>query len=176
MARLAVVSFLGLFLGTCGWSAAAAAQTWNLYTSEDGRFEVKLPGPPKVNQGFNENGDESLTLEVPLGPNQVFLVMATKPLKGTHLDEAAPRELKDMQARVQRKFPGSQLLHAAAFDLGKWKGRSFTLKIEKGTLIYQARVYWVGGRFYQTIVVTDPASASLPMVGYFMDSFQILKD
>jgi hypothetical protein len=172
MARLAFV----LFLAVCGWSAAAAAQTWSLYKSEDGRFEATLPGPPKVTQGLNADGDESLMLEVNLSPNQAFVVMATKPLKGTHLDQTAPRELKDMQARVQRKFPGSELLHAAAFDHGKWKGRSFTLKIENGTLIYQARVYWAGGRFYQTIAVTDPASAALPMVGYFMDSFQILKD
>ena len=159
-----------------GGASHAMAQAWVPYKSEDGRFEVQLPGPPKVSEGFNELGDKSLTLEVQLSPNQVFVVMATQPLKGTHLDESAPKELKDMQVRVQNRFAGSELLHAAAIDHGKWKGRTFTLRIEGGTLIYQARIYWAGGRFYQTIAVTDPGSASLPMVGYFMDSFQILKD
>lgn len=172
MVRLLVL----LVLFVLGGAASAEAQAWMLYKSEDGRFEVQLPGPPKVSEGFNDVGDRSLTLEVQLSPNQVFAVMATKPLKGTHLDETAPRELKDMQARVQNSFPGSELLHAAAIDHGKWKGRTFTLRIEGGKLIYQARIYWAGGRFYQTIAVTDPGSAALPMVGYFMDSFQILKD
>ncbi|MHB1217794.1 MAG: hypothetical protein ACYC1L_06305 [Alphaproteobacteria bacterium] len=172
MARL-----LGLFvLFVLGGTASAMAQAWVPYKSEDGRFEIQLPGPPKVTEGFNDLGDRSLALEVQLSASQAFAVMATQPLKGTHLDETAPKELKDMQARVQKSFPGSELLHAAAIDHGKWKGRTFTLRIEGGKLIYQGRIYWAGGRFYQTIAVTDPDSASLPMVGYFMDSFQILRD
>lgn len=172
MARL-----LGLLiLFVLGGTASALAQAWVPYQSGDGRFEIQFPGPPKVSEGFNSLGDRSLTLEVQLSASQAFAVMATEPLKGTHLDETAPKELKDMQARVQKSFPGSELLHAAAIDHGKWKGRSFTLRIEGGKLIYQARIYWAGGRFYQTIAVTDPGSASLPMVGYFMDSFHILKD
>ena len=139
--------------------------------------DVEFPrnAMPKIYDALKMEGS-ALTLEVQLSPNQVFVVMATQPLKGTHLDETAPKELKDMQVRVQGRFPGSELLHAAAIDHGKWKGRTFTLRIEGGKLIYQARIYWAGGRFYQTIAVTDPANASLPMVGYFMDSFQILKD
>ena len=165
-----------LVLIVFGGVAASVAQAWVFYKSEDGRFEVQFPGPPKVSEGFNELGDKSLTLEVTLGPNQAFVVMATQPLKGTHLDESAPKELKDMQVRVQNRFPGSELLQSTAIDHGKWKGRSFTLRIEGGKLIYQARIYWAGGRFYQTIAVSDPESAALPMVGHFMDSFQILKD
>jgi hypothetical protein len=172
MARLVALCVLFVL----GGAAHAMAQAWIPYKSEDGRFEVQLPGPPKVSDTLNDLGDRSLTLEVQLSPNQVFVVMATQPLKGTHLAEAAPKELKDMQVRVQNRFAGSELLHSAAIDHGKWKGRTFTLRIENGKLIYQARIYWAGGRFYQTIAVTDPDSASLPMIGYFMDSFQILKD
>lgn len=172
-----MVRLVALFvLFVLGGAASAIAQAWVPYKSDDGRFEIQLPGPPKMSEGFNELGDRSLTLEVQLSASQAFAVMATQPLKGTQLDETAPKELKDMQARVQRSFPGSELLHAAAIDHGKWKGRTFTLRIEGGKLIYQARIYWAGGRFYQTIAVTDPASASLPMVGHFMDSFHILKD
>lgn len=172
MARLLVLLVLMVF----GGASVAVAQAWVFYKSVDGRFEVQLPGPPKVSEGFNELGDKSLTLEVQLSPSQVFVVMATQPIKGTHLDESAPKELKDMQVRVQKQFAGSELLQSAAIDHGKWKGRSFTLRIEGGKLIYQARIYWAGGRFYQTIAVSDPANAALPMVGHFMDSFQILKD
>lgn len=172
MVRL--VALLVLFV--LGGAAPVLAQAWVAYKSEDGRFEIQLPGPPKVTEGFNDLGDKSLTLQVQLSPSQAFAVMATEPLKGTHLNETAPKELKDMQARVQSSFPGSELLHSAAIDHGKWKGRTFTLRIEGGKLIYQARIYWAGGRFYQTIAVSDPATASLPMVGHFMDSFHILKD
>lgn len=172
MARL--LGLLVLFV--LGGTASAMAQAWVPYKSEDGSFEVQLPGAPKVAETLNDMGDQTLTLEVQLSPNQAFAVMATRFLKGTHPDEAVPKMLKDRQAAVQKSFVGSDLLHSIALDHGKWKGRSFTLRIEGGKLIYQARLYWAGNRLYQTIAVTDPDSASLPMVGYFMDSFQILRD
>lgn len=175
MARLAGFLFLWMSLAV-GWAGSAAAQTWSLYKSADGRFEVQLPGPPKEAETLNEMGDRTFNLEVQLSPNQVFLVTATQFLKGTRPDEAVPKMLKDMQVAVERRFAGSKLLQAAAMDHGPWKGRTFTLRIEGGKLIYQARLYWAGNRLYQTVAVTDPASASLPMVGYFMDSFQILKE
>lgn len=172
MARL--LGLLVLFV--LGGTASAAAQAWVPYKSQDGRFEVQLPGPPKVAETFNDMGDRTLNLEVQLSASQVFVVMATQFLKGTRPDESAPKLLKDAQTAVERRFPGADLLHSAAFDHGKWKGRSFTLRIEGGKLIYQARLYWAGNRLYQTIAVTDPGSAALPMVGHFMDSFQLLKD
>lgn len=173
MARL--IGLLVL-LAAAGWHASASAQAWVPYKSADGRFEAQLPGPPKVTETLNDDGAKTLNVQVVLSPNQVFLVMATDFLEGTRPDEAVPRMLKDIQAAVRRRFQGSELLHAAALDQGRWKGRTFTLRIENGALIYQARLYWAGNRLYQTVAVTGPKSADLPMVGHFMESFRILKD
>lgn len=159
-----------VFAGIGG--AAAQMQT---FSSSEGRLEVQLPGRPQyIPTDVAVAGGGTIKLHqyaVEVGNSLAFITSyADYPVSivaGARGDEVLRRV---QTASVgQRKLVGDGVI-----DIDGNAGRFYVAEGADG-LVLQARIYLVGNRLYQNIVVSDLRSRGAPEIRQFFDSFRLLK-
>jgi hypothetical protein len=153
----------------------ASAQEWKKFSGDSGRFSVDLPGEPKQQKQEvpTDAGKITLTMYiVEAGNGGYFVALSDFPAA---LVQAADPEALLTNARdgavrnVRGKLTGDK-----AITLGEYKGREIQFEAGNATMkiVGQARLYLVGNRLYQLLVVGQQAEA-LEQSARFFNSFRL---
>src|SRR5262245_2198347 len=145
------------------------------FTSTEYKFKAKFPGKPK------EQEQSALGIK--------FRMFATESRNGAYMVGVAdmpipanePSELIEQRLDGSRdgaiKNVGGTLKSSSPIKLaGKYPGREFTASItQPAPGLLRARVYLVGTRLYQVMVLGKDSYATSTEANTFLDSFQLLE-
>jgi hypothetical protein len=161
-----VAMALALLLTGCG-KKEEPKDTWVEFTSKEGGFSVLMPKKPTTRK------QTAGSIEV-----HMFLVEYPTVAYGVLYNDLAgkvtdpEKALDDGRAGAVKSSRGV-LLTEKKISLDGHPGREIRIKT-RDNIIYTARIYVVGQRFYQTIVtVPEGMDISKPMKR-FMDSFKLI--
>lgn len=166
----AVVAFLILLHAAAAW-----AQNWPEYRSEEGNFRIEMPGQPKVGP-----------VAIPIGNNEtapmVEALMATRRASFVVSYITYPRRIgqsastdvlldnfRNKMASGDGSWRGEKPL-----TLGRFPGREFVVS-EPNRRVTAVRLYWVRGRLYQLMVTGVAGIETDPDARRFLESFRLLE-
>jgi hypothetical protein len=171
MKRIAIIVLvvvgLAVMLTGCG-KKEETKDTWVEFTSKEGRFSVLMPKQPTVRKQTAPG-----SVEV-----HMFLVEYTAVAYGVLYNDLAgkvtdpEKALDDGRAGAVRSS-GGVLLTEKKISLDGYPGREIRIKT-RDNIIYTARIYVVGQRFYQIIVTTPEGMDISKPMKKFMDSFKLI--
>ncbi len=168
--RMTLVAALGLLA-----AASASAQEWKKFSGDSGRFSVELPGEPKQQKQDVQTDAGKITITmyiVEVGNGGYFVALSDFPAA---LVQAADPEVLLANARdgAVRNVRG-KLVSDKAITLGEHQGREIQFEADNpaGKIVGRARLYLVGNRLYQLLVVGQGAEA-LEQSGKFFGSFRL---
>lgn len=170
---MALLLAAALSLFAVGGDAVAQMQA---FSSAEGRMSIQLPGRPQyVPSDVPLTGANAVVklhqFAVEVGDSLAFIASyADYPdsvVAGARGDEVL--------RRVQAGSVGQRKLVAdGVTSIDDNAGRYYVAEGDDG-LVLQARIYLVGNRLYQNIVVSDLRSRAAPEIRQFFDSFRLIK-
>ncbi len=156
--------------------AGCEATPWKEFESKEGGFSVMMPGPPaEKRQTFNTQlgsvDARFFTVEAERGSSVYMVVygdypealMATED-KGLLLDAARDGAVGNIQGT---------LLSEREISIGGHPGRELQVQSSDGKLSLQIRIYLVGSRQYQVVMVSPKSSTPAADRDRFFDSFKL---
>jgi hypothetical protein len=159
---------LALLLGGCG-------PDFTEYTSAEGRFQVRVPGAPRVSKQETSGGGTMFlaTVEQPNGRYVVAWLDLTKP------DEGPPSvwdSLGNARDRAVRSVGGA-LLSDNKITLGgkKYPGLDVTIELPGKEDLARDRMYLVNGRLYQVTATGRKWWVGSADTQKFLDSFRLVE-
>lgn len=146
---------------------------WKEFASKEGRFKVLMPGTPKQDKAETESDFGKSVLHM-------NLARAGKAMYGANYSDF-PAEIKkaDLKQLYDSSRDGAvanlegKLASEKDIKLGKHPGREIRIDVAKGKQLFRARVYLVGQRLYQVIVLGTPETATSKEADQFLDSFKL---
>lgn len=149
------------------------------YTSAAGNFKVQMPGSPK---------EESQSAKAPTGETMNLNVASVQQKDGVYvvmwsdLPIPAGESEKDIQTRLDGSRDGAlrningKLTDEKKITIGdKHPGRDIQADLPNGKGSLRARIYLVGTRLYQVMVVGTSSWVSSADALKFLDSFALTK-
>lgn len=160
------VSVLGCFQGGPRSSSSRPPEIeWQEYKSEEGGFQVKMPGQPKLEEQGGWKIHSVTSEQLLIG---YFVHQGPSPsLFGLISPEMT---LKAYQERtIKRDFPQGTVVEVNDLQLGEHPGKEFVLVVEGDDVI--RRVYPIKNRIYLVTVSGRNLTSSSRHVKPFFDSF-----
>jgi len=167
--RLFVFAILvSLLAGGCSLFA------WKEFKSTKGQFSLTLPGTPKEQtETINtQAGDIDLHLFL-LEKSDIAYMVGYSDYPEDLLKVAKPQQILDGARDGAVSNVKGELLQEKTATLKGHKGREIKIKTEKG--IIRARLFLVGSRLYQLMVITGKEKALSKNIEKSFDSFKILE-
>ena len=155
-----------------------AATAWTAFKSEDGRFQILLPGAPTTDNDATEGAAQVHDMVFDLGTGGVYRLKVTDHPAGWGDERPKGERLQELQDQLMAGMPGAQILSAKTITQGEWQGRTFSFSTDGGKLVHRARLYLVGDRLYflDAAVAASAAKGKTAVgVARFLASFKILK-
>lgn len=156
---------------------ALAAAAWSLLKSDDGRYQILVPGAASVDNEGYDGGTKVHDMSFDLGTGGVYRFKVADHPPGYGDERPKGERLQDLQDKLIAGMPGARLLNAKTVTQGTWQGRAFSFTTDGGKLVHQARFYLVGDRVY-LLDAASPAGAGAKAsasIVKFVSSFKILK-
>lgn len=152
--------------------------TWLEFTSEEGRFEARLPGAPEkqLQQTPTAAGPMDMVMQSVQAGSAFFAIaysdMSAEAIPGFNLDAGLDGARNGAINNV-----GGTLVSEQQIQFAGHPARAFTAKasVEGHELTVEARIFFVLPRFYQLMVVY-PASETTVPVQRFFDGFSLLSN
>ena len=172
MKRKAILCLLTVLLALTGCEVT----TWKEFESKEGGFSVQMPGPPaEKRQTFNTQvgsvDARFFTVEADRGASVFMVVYGDYP--------EALMAAEDMTILLDAARDGAvgniqgTLLSERAISIGGHPGRELQVQSSDGKLALQIRIYLVGSRQYQVVMVSPKATPSTADRDRFFDSFKL---
>jgi hypothetical protein len=153
---------------------------WKVFDSKDGRFTVHMPKEPmnpKKQVVTTKTGELNVTMVVAEGPHDSYFVVSysdfpqaelKKGEEKTRLDQACNGAAESLRGAIREEMP-------IKLD-GRHPGRAFVIRMD-GAVIAKMRIYLVGNRLYQVMVLGNGKifSSKEKDAGIFLDSFRLNK-
>lgn len=173
---------LGLVLATAVGLAAApvpAPAPAEVITSKDWKFQVRFPSKPEEKSQEHEGLKIKLTIFSTTEKNGAYMVgVCDLPIPEKESDEMIETRLDGARDGAVGNI-GAELTSSTPIQFNKkYPGREFTAKLPpppKGPPegIVKARIYLVGTRLYQTMVIGTTGFVTARTADAFLDSFKI---
>jgi hypothetical protein len=154
---------------------SAQQLVWNDIEGPGGRYRLKLPPGYRHLQVPAHGGTlnsylfmlpDKVTLEL------LDLTFASPPPNFPTTPTALQSNLDQVQAGMQRSWPGSKLMAQRPVTLGALTGREFVLELP-GNRFQLARFYLEPTQMYVQIAVGPTSEQGSPLVQEFMSSFRL---
>jgi hypothetical protein len=155
-------------------SAAAQAQGWSDYRSEESNFHVEMPGTPKLNTADIPIGNKEsapmkeAVVRTPGAAYQVSYIAYP-----SRISSAASADVM-LDTFRNNMSSGNSYRNETKLTLGRFPGREFTV-VESPTRSIAVRIYWIRGKLYQLMVTGAPGIEAKPDTRKFFDSFGLIK-
>jgi hypothetical protein len=144
------------------------------FTSKEGRFTAKMPGQPaKQTQSMPLVGE--LTLYSVEGASGMYGVgygdlpnlggRESAKVIGQRLDAGVQGSVRNINATLKKQLP--------VYLAGKYPGREFEATLPNGRGLIRSRIYFVGKRYYQIMVLGKPELVNSKNADEFLRSFQV---
>ena len=168
---LLLIAAVTLFAAANGAEAQMQA-----FSSQEGRFAIQLPGAPQyIPSDVPLTGSNTVVklhqFAVEVGDTMAFITSYADYPASLVSGQVPDKVLQNV---AKGSIADRQVLAEGVTSINGNAGRYYVAQGSDG-LVFQARIYLVGTRLYQNIVVSDAASRARPEVRQFFDSFQLLK-
>jgi hypothetical protein len=171
--RMAGMAILVLTAVGCGSNPPTQPA---LFTSEEGKFKVAFPATP--GQMPIKNGKE-FVLGPPDGSGDGWGVTYWELPDAAGIDEAKLEQALDAAPiRLMMQFAGGggKVLSNERIKLGKHQGTEAKLLLtDQRDLCLRARIFFIGGRYYEVSVRGTKKFIESPEAVRFLDSFAVIE-
>jgi len=143
------------------------------FTSEEYKFKARFPGKPKV-ESQSPAGMPTKMFAVEFKDGVYGVAVSDTPF-GNEGPDAVQSRLDGARDGAIRNVGGIQKSSSPVMLNNKYPGREFSASITQpkpGQV--RARVYLVGSRFYQVMVMGTDGFATGPKADEFLNSFQVI--
>jgi hypothetical protein len=157
--------------GTAGAATAVPnnSATFKEFVSPEGKFRVILPGTPM--QKRQQFGPVSLTMYTLENRDGAYMAgFCDVPIGANESEAMTQRRLDGAREGAVRNVNGALIREARIRLHGRDPGREIEANLPHNRGILRARVYIVGRRMYQVMVVGTPAWAHSADANRFLDS------
>ncbi len=166
---------IAILIGVMG-SVAFAQETsaWTSFTSAEGRFTVLMPSKPKIEDKDTDTTQGTLPLHLfsSSNDNAYFLISYND---FPNLDETNLQAALEAGRTGAIQSMGGELVSERKISIGNNPGLEFRAKkISEGSeIIANARLYLVGRRLYQLLVLAYKPHADSPDIQRFLTSLEL---
>lgn len=165
-----------LFLTCAGAFAQQSPGEWLTFKSPEGRFSINMPGHPEGSskEVNSEVGKLMLyTFEIGTDSGHFGAAYADYPIAPRDAANAAEVLVAVQNGSV--KGINGKILSEKVISFKEYPGREFKASGEMNNFkfVYSARIFIVGQRLYQMVVVTSVGNEDRPDVSKFLTSFDI---
>jgi len=168
---LVVVILTTLGTGNC---LAQGAPTFKLFSSKAGRFSVLMPATPSEQKQeiATDAGPVQSVMFIAAGANNSAFIAAYADYPNAARDaETSAKVVSGARDGILRNTKG-KLINDKEISLDKSAGRAFLIE-QDGGQFFNVRVYLVGKRLYQLIVVGPKAEATGADADKYLASFKL---
>lgn len=158
---------------TCGliFVSGCSKTEFKEYTSAVGKYKVQLPGSPKE-ESRNAAGTTLNAAAVQQKDGVYAVVWSDLPIQaGESTNGRLDRSRDETLANIKAPLKAESMI---MLD-GKYEGRDFQADLPGGKGLLHARIYLVGTRLYQVMVVGKPTWVSSADSLKFLESFEVTK-
>ena len=164
-----------ILIGVMGSGAYAQENSaWTSFTSAEGRFTVLMPAKPntEVKDTNTAQGNLALHLFSAANDNGYFLISYND---FPNVDETNVQTALEAGRTGAIESMGGELVSERKISIGNNPGLEFRAKkISEGPeIIANARLYFVGHRLYQLLVLAYKPHADSPDIQKFLTSFEL---
>jgi len=164
-----------ILIGVMGSGAYAQENSaWTSFTSAEGRFTVLMPAKPntEVKDTNTAQGNLALHLFSAANDNGYFLISYND---FPNVDETNVQTALEAGRTGAIESMGGELVSERKISMGNIPGLEFSAKkISEGPeIIANARLYFVGHRLYQLLVLAYKPHADSPDIQKFLTSFEL---
>ena len=155
---------------------AAGCQKMEDFTSSEHKFKARFPGKPKKEQQTGPFGVAVTMYGVESRDGLFGIVVSEMPIPANETPEMTQNRLDGARDGAIRNVGGTQKTSSAITLNNKYPGREFSASItqpKKGQV--RARVYLVGPRLYQVMVMGTDSFATSSKADEFLNSFQVIE-
>jgi hypothetical protein len=172
--RLAAAAILMVLAGCGGGNASAP------YTDEPGNFRVLMIGSPKRSEQkvASKAGELNMQTIVSLDRHSVDRSVIYSEYPAQFVLSTSPEAMLDGAVRGMGSSRGWTLQQEKRIELDRHPGREVQFSVDlpgvrqKG--VGKSRLYLVGNRLYQTIILGLASKVTLGQIDEFLDSFALL--
>ncbi|MBF2065325.1 MAG: hypothetical protein IGS39_13015 [Calothrix sp. C42_A2020_038] len=152
---------------------------WKVFTPEDGRFSVLMPGQPKVTSQTQRTfmGEINLQLFIAQPPKQeVAYVVAFNDFPDSYGQMADPEEVLKNAQEMALKTTKSNLLNQKSIRSSNGHPGREIEYINSGGKITRNRLYFAEGRLYQVMVITTKRQQKFltKSIAGYLNSFNVV--
>jgi hypothetical protein len=149
---------------------AEPAGDWKEFTSKEGKFTVTFPGTPKAETKKDGNGTVTTTYSVVLEKGSIYYMAAFTDYVG----DAAKAEPKVMLKNLADSL-AKNAKQKKDIQLGDYPGIEMVSELEEmGVKVaMKHRIYFLNGRLYQVVVVSEARLAEKAQFDRFLDSLKL---
>ena len=164
-----------ILVGVMGSGVVAQENSgWTSFTSAEGRFTVLMPAKPKIEVKDTDTTQGNLALHLfsASNDNAYFLISYNDFPK---VDETNQQAALEAGRTGAIESMGGELVSERKISIGNSPGLEFRAKkISEGTeIIANARLYFVGHRLYQLLVLAYKPHADSPDIQRFLTSLEL---
>ncbi len=170
-----LVSAIAILVGVMGSGVVAQENSgWTSFTSPEGRFTVLMPAKPKIEVKDTDTAQGTLPLHLISASNEnaYFLISYND---FPNVEEANKQAALEAGRTGAIESMGGELVSERKISIGNNPGLEFSAKkISEGSeIIANARLYFVGHRLYQLLVLAYKPHADSPDIQKFLTSFEL---
>ncbi|MDY3552239.1 hypothetical protein R5W24_001319 [Gemmata sp. JC717] len=159
-----------LALAACVLSGCADAPE---FVSTVDKFKVKFGTAPQTSDRV-VGGTRSVTYKVETSDGARSVTVTELPVKGDEPPEFVPWVLNSAKGDLIRAAGGKEESSGSHVLAGKYAGREFSASITQPTRgAMRARIWVVGPRLYQVMVIGTDAYVQSDLANEFLNSFQL---
>lgn len=147
---------------------------WTSFTSPEGRFTVQMPTKPSIEVKDTDTAQGTLPLHLFSASNTTGYFLVTYN-DYPNVDSSNVQAALEAGQKGGVESLGGELLSTHKIALGNNPGLEFSVKkISEGSEVFaNARMYFVGHRLYQILVLAYKEHADSPEIQKFLNSFQL---
>jgi len=142
------------------------------FSSPDGKFSVQMPGTP-TQKTESAAGITFKMYLVERGSNGMMVAFADMPIQANEPDAVIQKRLDGARDGAVKNINATLTSSSSITLAGKNPGRELTANLPENKGIVKMRIYIVGTRMYQLMVLSTPSYVNSENAGKFFDSFTI---
>jgi len=158
----------------CIAASAQAADQWQTFKSENGKFSVLMPCKPAVEAQEVKSDDGPVKQAFHSCENRTGYFMVTFV---DYPKASKEKAMLDAYRDNGLKSTGSKVVTEAPLTLDTYPGREIVANglVDKSEVVFNWRIYLVDKRIYALTAATTKENSKSPDISKFMSSFSLVK-
>lgn len=175
--RSAITLLLGASIAAGAGPVQAQSLDWETIAGHDGRYSLEMPKGYRFLTARKSDDDtlRQYVFQWSGGGLDFAIYDRSQVEDGANMPMDLWVILNNMQAAIQKRWPGSTVLQQSDVQLGPAQGRSFTLGVDQGRQVVAARIYFANARIYEVLALVPAADQNGPVVTRFLNSVRIVR-